>query len=186
MEQVTSSVFAKDNIVFTMKETINNGNEKIIQRKKNKLVMLAVSDKPPTADVGHCLNHKIHMTASPLTAPLAAAAAAPEACNLNYMESDCASVMRHNVVTTDVVIATSHVAFTDSPNVTADDKQQRCQGEKKKGGRCSRKAKKGNFCETHSTEKKEIERRLEGGVYVYRCKEQLYDIEEILRLGTAV
>jgi hypothetical protein len=162
MEHI-SSVFEKDNISFAMKETINNGNEKIRQRKKNKLVMVTASDKPQIA--------------APATA----------ACNLNYMGIESASVMRHNVGATDVVIATSHVAFADTHIDTTVDKQpQRCQGEKKKGGRCSRKAKKGNFCETHSTEKKEIERRLEGGVYVYRCKEQLYDIEEILRLGNAV
>ena len=61
--------------------------------------------------------------------------------------------------------------------------QQRCNGEKKKGGRCSRKAKKDGFCETHSTDRKEMERKLEGGIYVFRCKSDLYDIEEIRRRG---
>jgi hypothetical protein len=61
--------------------------------------------------------------------------------------------------------------------------QQRCNGEKKKGGQCSRKAKKGGFCETHSTDRKEMERKLEGGIYVYRCKNDLYDIEEIRKRG---
>ena len=61
--------------------------------------------------------------------------------------------------------------------------QQRCNGEKKKGGRCSRKAKKDGFCETHSTDRKEMERKLEGGIYVYRCKSDLYDIEEIRKRG---
>lgn len=60
---------------------------------------------------------------------------------------------------------------------------QRCNGEKKKGGQCSRRAKKGGFCETHSTDRKEMERKLEGGIYVYRCKNDLYDIEEIRKRG---
>jgi hypothetical protein len=28
-----------------------------------------------------------------------------------------------------------------------------------------------------------MERRMEGGVYVYRSKEELYDVEELMRMG---
>jgi len=166
MEQV-SSFFEKDNIAFTMKETINNGNEKIRQQRKNKLVKV---------------------TAAPNTEAAAQSIEATTAtgCNLNYiMESEC--VMRHTVVSTDIVIATSHVTFDDNDYKNPEEKpSQRCEGEKKKGGRCSRKAKKGKYCETHASERREIERRLEGGVYVYRSKESVYDIEEILRKGVGV
>ena len=68
-------------------------------------------------------------------------------------------------------------------DIKVDEEPSRCQGEKKKGGRCSRKAKKGKYCETHATERREMERRMEGGVYVYRSKEELYDVEELMRKG---
>jgi hypothetical protein len=58
-----------------------------------------------------------------------------------------------------------------------------CKGEKRKGGRCSRKAKKGEYCEIHTTERKEIERKEEGGIYKYKKGEEEYDIEEIKRRG---
>lgn len=57
----------------------------------------------------------------------------------------------------------------------------RCKGEKRKGGRCSRKAKKGEYCEMHKGMRVSIELLREGGVYVYRSKGELYDVEEIKR-----
>ena len=56
-----------------------------------------------------------------------------------------------------------------------------CKGEKRKGGRCSRKAKNGEYCEIHTTDRKEMERKLEGGIYKYRDEKDVYDIEEIMR-----
>ena len=176
MEQV-SSFFEKDNIAFTMKETINNGNEKIRQRRKNKLVKVTAAPNTEASS---------YIEDAPDTEAVAQSIAEATAtgCNLNYMVSEC--VMRHNAVSTDIVIATSHVAFDDDDKNTEEPPPQRCEGEKKKGGRCSRKAKKGKYCETHASERREIERRLEGGVYVYRSKETMYDIEEILRKGVGV
>lgn len=90
-----------------------------------------------------------------------------------------------NVVVTPADAASSASVIEHSNKNSTDEQQQqlRCNGEKKKGGQCSRKAKKGGFCETHSTDRKEMERKLEGGIYVYRCKSDLYDIEEIRKRG---
>ena len=89
-----------------------------------------------------------------------------------------------NVVVTPTVTESSATVITHNTKIGTEEQQQlRCNGEKKKGGQCSRKAKKGGFCETHSTDRKEMERKLEGGIYVYRCKSDLYDIEEIRKRG---
>ena len=87
-----------------------------------------------------------------------------------------------NVIVTPADAASSATIIAHI-NKFVTEEHPRCNGEKKKGGQCSRKAKKGGFCETHSTDRKEMERKLEGGIYVYRCKSDLYDIEEIRKRG---
>lgn len=82
-----------------------------------------------------------------------------------------------------VSTASTFISYINKNGTEEQQQQLRCNGEKKKGGQCSRKAKKGGFCETHSTDRKEMERKLEGGIYVYRCKSDLYDIEEIRKRG---
>ena len=100
------------------------------------------------------------------------------------------STIANVVVTPADVESSSSASVIEHSNKNSTEEQQqqqqqqlRCNGEKKKGGQCSRKAKKGGFCETHSTDRKEMERKLEGGIYVYRCKSDLYDIEEIRKRG---
>jgi hypothetical protein len=92
---------------------------------------------------------------------------------------------RQNMITTSSTISKTCIdndnKHSNSDELKIDDNTNRCQGEKKKGGQCSRRAKNGKYCETHSSEKKELERRMEGGIYVYRNKDELYDIEELMQ-----
>jgi hypothetical protein len=146
--------FEKGNITLTMKEAIKVGNEKIKQRKKlSNAKSMVLVMEQPSSTIANEFVTPAHATSS------SAAAAA-------------AAIIEH-----------IHKNSTEEQQQQQQQQQQRCNGEKKKGGRCSRKAKKDGFCETHSTDRKEMERKLEGGIYVFRCKSDLYDIEEIRRRG---
>ena len=145
--------FEKGNITLTMKEAIKVGNEKIKQRKK---LSNAKSMVLVMEQPSSTIANEV-VTPARATSSSAAAAAA--------------------------IIEHIHKNSTEEQQQQQQQQQQRCNGEKKKGGRCSRKAKKDGFCETHSTDRKEMERKLEGGIYVFRCKSDLYDIEEIRRRG---
>ena len=150
-----SVMFEKENITIVMQEAIKNENEKISKKTRKKLTSSTSTSNDNNA-IQMCISSSSSLTPSS-TSSLA----------VNTKKGN-----------TDDVILPSGGSVSSG---VAD--HQRCKGEKKKGGRCSRKAKNGEYCETHSTERKEMERKIEGGIYVYRCKDDLYDIEEILRRG---
>ena len=149
-----SVMFEKENITIVMQEAIKNENEKISKKTRKKLT----SSTSTSND-----NNAIQMCIS--------------SSSLTPSSTSSLAVNTKNGNTDDVILPSG-----GSVSSGVED-HQRCKGEKKKGGRCSRKAKNGEYCETHSTERKEMERKIEGGIYVYRCKDDLYDIEEILRRG---
>ena len=149
-----SVIFEKENITIVMQEVIKNENEKINKKTRKKLT----SSTSTSND-----NNAIQMCIS-------SSSSTPSS-------TSSVAINMQNGNTDDVVLPSG----ANVSSGVAD--QQRCKGEKKKGGRCSRKAKNGEYCETHATERKEMERKIEGGIYVYRCKDDLYDIEEILRRG---
>ena len=140
-----------------MQEAIKNENEKISKKTRKKL-----SSSTSTSNDSNAI--QMCISSSSLS-------------SLTPSSRSSLAVNTKNGNTDDVILP---IGGSVSSGV-AD--HQRCKGEKKKGGRCSRKAKNGEYCETHSTERKEMERKIEGGIYVYRCKDDLYDIEEILRRG---
>ena len=149
-----SVMFEKENITIVMQEAIKNENEKISKKTRKKLT----SSTSTSND-----NNAIQMCIS--------------SSSLTPSSTSSLAVNTKKGNTDDVILPSGGSVSSG----VAD--HQRCKGEKKKGGRCSRKAKNGEYCETHSTERKEMERKIEGGIYVYRCKDDLYDIEEILRRG---
>jgi hypothetical protein len=151
-----SVMFEKENITIVMQEAIKNENEKISKKTRKKLSSSTSTSNDNNA-IQMCISSSSSLTSSSCTSSLA--------------------VNTKNGNTDDVILPSGGSVSSG----VAD--HQRCKGEKKKGGRCSRKAKNGEYCETHSTERKEMERKIEGGIYVYRCKDDLYDIEEILRRG---
>lgn len=152
-----SVMFEKENITIVMKEAIKNENEKISKKTRKRLTVSSSSATNDNA-IQMCISSSSSSTTS---------CTSSVAVNTKNGNSD------------DVILLP--IGVTTVSSGVAD--HQRCKGEKKKGGRCSRKAKNGEYCETHSTERKEMERKIEGGIYVYRCKDDLYDIEEILRRG---
>jgi hypothetical protein len=155
-----SVMFEKENITIVMKETIKNGNDKISKKTRKRLT---ASSSSVTND------NAIQMCISSLS---------PKSSSVDTTQVKGALDYGNN----EIPPVSGFISATGVVGAAAAD-HQRCKGEKKKGGRCSRKAKNGEYCETHSTERKEMERKIEGGIYVFRCKNDLYDIEEILRRG---
>jgi hypothetical protein len=156
-----SVMFEKENITIVMKEAIKTENEKISKKTRKRLTASSSSATNDNA-IQMCISSLSPKSSSVDTRQVKGA--------LDYGNNELLPVSGTNGATGVAGVATA-----------AD--HQRCKGEKKKGGRCSRKAKNGEYCETHSTERKEMERKIEGGIYVFRCKNDLYDIEEILRRG---
>jgi hypothetical protein len=159
-----SVMFEKENITIVMKEAIKTENEKISKKTRKRLT---ASSSSATND------NAIQMCISSLS---------PKSSSLDETQSEQTLDLSMKNATNTKKNGNSESLLSVSTTGAAAD-HQRCKGEKKKGGRCSRKAKNGEYCETHSTERKEMERKIEGGIYVYRCKNDLYDIEEILRRG---
>jgi len=163
-----SVMFEKENITIVMKETIKNGNDKISKKTRKRLTASSSSVTNDNA-IQMCISSLSPKSSSVDTTQVKGA--------LDYGNNEILPVSGFISATGVVGAAGAGVVGAAAAD------HQRCKGEKKKGGRCSRKAKNGEYCETHSTERKEMERKIEGGIYVFRCKNDLYDIEEILRRG---
>jgi len=149
----SSASVDKDNIANALKEKIKKGHEKITNRGNG------------AKGGGNKSQHTFISDAIQI-------------CCLPSSPADEATL----VVTNQVIGQGSSSSSSSSADTLAQSADNaRCKGEKKKGGRCSRRAKSGEYCETHKSVRVEIERKEEGGIWMYKVQNDLYDVEEIKR-----
>lgn len=150
----SSSSFAdKDNIELALKEKIKKGHEKIT----NRVSRVKGGNKSQHTFISDAI----------------------QICCMPSSPADEATLVSQ--VVTNQVIGQGSSSATAADTLVQTVDNVRCKGEKKKGGRCSRRAKSGEYCETHKSVRVEIERKEEGGIWMYKVQNDLYDVEEIKR-----